>query len=91
MTKGMKMQCFLQCLSFLSQSRQNVHFIIHFIRNLQYISRFHAQDRKKPLNGIIEFLTTEASYLPLKHLLLATIGYQSRLMIGLIPCDTFSL
>lgn len=85
MTKRMKIQCFSQCMSLLSQSRQNIHFIIYFIRNLQNISRFHAQDRKKPLHGIIEFLTTKASYLPLKHLLLATIGYQPRLMTGLIP------
>lgn len=55
------------------------------------MSRIYALDRKKPLHGIIEFLTKEVSYLPLKHLLLATIGYQYGLMISLIPRDTFSL
>lgn len=55
------------------------------------MSRIYALDRKKPLHGIAELLTTEVSYLPLKHLLLATIGYQYRLMINLIPRDIFSL
>lgn len=55
------------------------------------MSKIYALDRKNPLHGITEFLTTEVSYLPLKHLLLATIGYQYRLMISLIPRDIFSL
>lgn len=55
------------------------------------MSIIYALGRKKPLHGITELLTTEVSYLPLKHLLLATIGYQYRLMINLIPRDIFSL
>lgn len=55
------------------------------------MSRIYALDRKKPLHDIIEFLSTEVSYLPLKHLLLATIGYQYGLMISLIPRDIFTL
>lgn len=55
------------------------------------MSRTYALDRKTPLHGITEFLSTEVSYLPLKHLLLATTGYQYGLMISLIPRDIFSL
>lgn len=55
------------------------------------MSRIFALGRKKPLHDITEFLSTEVSYLPLKHLLLATIGYQYGLMISLIPRDIFSL
>lgn len=84
--------CFSQCMLLLLPTRQNAQLFIFFlIRNVYYMSRIYALNRKKPLHDITEFLSTEISHLPLKHLLLATIGYQYGLMISLIPRDIFSL
>lgn len=91
MTRGNKVAVLLAEYIASTSDEANAHSFIFFIRNVQYMSKIYGQDKKNPLHGITEFLTTEVSCLPLKHLLLATIGYQYRLMISLIPRDIFSL